>query len=222
VSIVLMSDPRVAAIPIVDCGEPLVDARTGGDLLIDDRRADATGAFTHLRKGVLDRLLHAQALLPDGLRLLFIEGYRPPGLQQQYFEQYAQELRTDNPTWSPEQIREASSRFVSPPEIAPHSAGAAIDVTLVTAEGVELDMGTRVNANPQESAGACYTGADSISHHTRANRTVLGTALSAAGFVNYATEWWHWSHGDRYWALTTRAAHACYGPIGLREGGTGQ
>lgn len=221
-SIVLMSDPRVAAIPIVDCGEPLVDARTGGDLLIDDRRADAIGAFTHLRNGVLERLLHAQALLPDGLRLLFIEGYRPPGLQQQYFEQYAQELREDNPTWSPEQIREASSRFVSPPEIAPHSAGAAIDVTRVTAEGVELDMGTRVNANPEESAGACYTGADSISHHSSANRTVLGTALSAAGFVNYATEWWHWSHGDRYWALTTGAASACYGPIGLREGGPGQ
>ena len=29
--------------------------------------------------------------------------------------------------------------------------------------------------------------------------------LSAAGLVNYPTEWWHWSYGDRYWALATGA-----------------
>jgi D-alanyl-D-alanine dipeptidase len=37
--------------------------------------------------------------------------------------------------------------------------------------------------------------------------------LSAQGLVNYPTEWWHWSYGDRYWALLTGAAHATYGPI---------
>ena len=34
--------------------------------------------------------------------------------------------------------------------------------------------------------------------------------LTAAGLVNYPTEWWHWSFGDRYWALLTGAAAACY------------
>jgi D-alanyl-D-alanine dipeptidase len=37
--------------------------------------------------------------------------------------------------------------------------------------------------------------------------------LSAQGLVNYPTEWWHWSYGDRYWALVTGAPHAPYGPI---------
>lgn len=46
----------------------------------------------------------------------------------------------------------------------------------------------------------------------RANRDVLGDALSAAGLVNYPTEWWHWSFGDRYWALGTGAPSAHYGP----------
>jgi hypothetical protein len=27
----------------------------------------------------------------------------------------------------------------------------------------------------------------------------LGGGLTAAGMVNYPTEWWHWSYGDRYW-----------------------
>lgn len=38
--------------------------------------------------------------------LLFVEGYRPPALQHSYFQQYADELRA------------ATSRYVSPPEIA--------------------------------------------------------------------------------------------------------
>ncbi|MEU9700227.1 M15 family metallopeptidase [Streptomyces sp. NPDC047981] len=205
-----MSDPRVAAVPVVECDEPLVDVR--GTLLVDDRRSDPTGAFAHLRQGVLDRLLHAQSLLPTGLRLLFIEGYRPPALQQRYFEEYADELRTANPSWTQEHLHEAASRYVSPPQIAPHSAGAAVDLTLVDADGTELDMGTRVNASPEESDGACYTHATSISPQARTNRTTLATALSAAGLVNYETEFWHWSFGDRYWALMTNQPAALYGP----------
>ena len=41
-----------------------------------------------------------------------------------------------------------------------------------------------------------------------------GTVLCGAGLVNYPTEWWHWSYGDRYWALMTGATAAVYGPVG--------
>lgn len=37
--------------------------------------------------------------------------------------------------------------------------------------------------------------------------------MTGAGFVNYPTEWWHWSHGDRYWAWSTRAPAARYGAV---------
>lgn len=104
---------------------------------------------------------------------------------------------------------------MSPPEIAPHSAGAAVDLTLADADGRELDMGTPMNANPEESDGACYTGADNITAEAGANRAVLGKALGAVGLVNYPTEWWHWSFGDRYWALMTGAPAALYGPKDL-------
>lgn len=210
--IVLMSDPKIAAIPVVDCGEPLADVRARAAFPVDPRKRDDTGAYAHLREGVLARLVEAQALLPDGVRLLFVEGYRPPALQRRYFEGYEDELRAASPDWSAERLRAAASRYVSPPEIAPHSAGAAVDLTLVDADGTELDMGTAVNDSPEESAGACYTAAPGISTRARANRELLGTALTAAGLVNYPTEWWHWSYGDRYWALATDAAHAIYGP----------
>jgi len=211
-TIILMSDPKIAAIPVAECGEPLVDVRGGGALRVDARRDDPEGAFAHLRADVLARLLDAQDRLPAGLRLLFVEGYRPPALQRTYFEGYAAQLRAANPGWPADRLRDAASRYVSPPEIAPHSAGAAVDLTLVTEDGQEVDMGTRINADPEESGGACYTDAPGLTAGARANRAVLSAALTAAGLVNYPTEWWHWSYGDRYWALATGAPAALYGP----------
>lgn len=210
--ITLMSDPKIAAIPVQECGELLVDLRSDGILLVDPRKSDPAGAFAHLRQGVVQRLVTAQDLLPNGLRLLFVEGYRPLALQREYFEEYAAELRTAHPDWSTARIHAAASRYVSPPDIAPHSAGAAVDLTLVDADGHELDLGTRLNASPEESGGACYTDADNITAEAREHRRTLGTALTAAGLVNYPTEWWHWSYGDRYWALATGADSAIYGP----------
>ncbi|WP_328333095.1 MULTISPECIES: M15 family metallopeptidase [unclassified Streptomyces] len=206
-----MSDRRVAAIPLRECGEGLVDVRAHG-LQADDRKQDVTGAFAQVRQGVLTRLLHAQSLLPTGVHLLFIEGYRPPALQRRYFEEYSDELVRAHPGWQGTEIREAASRFVSPPEIAPHSAGAAVDLTLIDHQGHELDMGTRVDASPEESGGACYTDAPGLSDRARAHRITLGNALSVAGLINYGTEWWHWSYGDRYWALQTQQPAAVYGP----------
>ncbi|MFF0033875.1 M15 family metallopeptidase [Streptomyces avermitilis] len=213
-SIVLMSDRRVAAIPVQERGEALLDARAHG-LMVGDRKQDTAGAWAHVRQGVLTRLQQAQALLPGGVRLLFIEGYRPPSLQRRYFEEYSDELARTHPDWHAAELREAASRLVSPPEIAPHSAGAAVDMTLIDHQGRELNMGTRVNASPEESEGACYTDAPNLSDRARTNRATLGGALSTAGLINYGTEWWHWSFGDRYWALQTQQPAALYGPVEL-------
>ncbi|MFD8543917.1 nitrilase-related carbon-nitrogen hydrolase [Streptomyces sp. NPDC059649] len=216
--ITLMSDPAVAAIPVKECGEPLVDVRTAAPgLQVAGDLVDEQGAFAHLREGVLRRLLDAQRALPDGLRLQFVEGYRPPGLQRQYFEEYAGELRAAHPDWDGARVHQAASRYVSPPEIAPHSAGGAVDLTLVTADGEEVDMGTPINASPEESDGACYTAAPGLSPAAREHRRILSAALAAAGLVNYPTEWWHWSYGDRYWAVATGADHALYGPKELEK-----
>ncbi|WP_443041103.1 M15 family metallopeptidase [Streptomyces sp. B21-102] len=90
--------------------------------------------------------------MPSGLRLLIVEGYRPPTLQRAYFQEYATELRHANPGWSDSLIHEAASRYVSPPQIAPHSAGAAVDLTLADQDGQEVDMGTRMNASRRRAA----------------------------------------------------------------------
>jgi zinc D-Ala-D-Ala dipeptidase len=209
-NIVLMSDPRVTAIPVSDNGEDLVDVRDRG-LRVSSFLADDAGDFAHVRAGLATRLLQAAGALPRGVHLLIIEGYRPPARQRRYYDDYFRSLRAAAPDSDEDRLHMLTSRYVSPPEIAPHSAGAAIDLTLCADDGTELDLGTAVNANPEQSAGACYTHHPSVGGAARRNRATLAEALHAAGFINYPTEWWHWSHGDRYWAMETGALCAIYG-----------
>ncbi|MER7415224.1 M15 family metallopeptidase [Micromonospora peucetia] len=210
---ILLADPRVAAVPSADDGDPLVDLRELPELRLDTRAADPAGAYARLRRGVADRLLAAQHALPPGLRLLVIEGYRPYQAQLEIFTGYREELRRAHPDWSPERLYRETTKFVSPVEVAPHSTGGAVDLTLCTEDGVELDMGTAVDATPEASDNACFTDAPAVSAVARRHRRVMGDALRTAGLVNYPTEWWHWSYGDRYWALMTGAPRTRYGPV---------
>jgi len=216
---VLISDPAVVAVPTVDCGEPLSHVRACPGVRLDTRRSDDEQAYALLRSGLLERLGQAQAALPAGLHLLVVEGYRPLALQQAYFTGYSDWLRGEHPDWSSATVATMASRYIAPPEVAPHTAGAAVDLTLCDAAGVELDMGAAVNATPEDSEGACYFAAASVTGVARANRDLLARVLGGAGLVNYPTEWWHWSYGDRYWAHVTGADHAHYAAIDSRTVG---
>ncbi|RKR86358.1 D-alanyl-D-alanine dipeptidase [Micromonospora pisi] len=207
---VLLSDPEVMATPVRESGEPLVDLRNVGALRIDQRLADPDGVYAHLRVGVVDRLVMAQTMLPPGFRLLVVEGHRPLRIQRQYFEAHVQRLRDRTPDADEATLWRQASRYISPPEIAPHVAGAAVDLTLCTVDGEEIWMGTEVN---DTDTTACHTDSTDISDEARTNRERLASALRTAGLVNYPSEWWHWSYGDRYWAHLTHADHAPYGPV---------
>jgi D-alanyl-D-alanine dipeptidase len=212
---ILLCDPRVAAMPAADDGDPLIDLRDVPQLRLDDRAADPDGAYALLRQQVVDRLLSAQRSLPFGLRLLLVEGYRPPDTQAAIVGRYAAELRRLHPDWSPERLHVRASTFVSPVDVAPHSTGGAINLTLCTADGVELDMGTALGVTPEADGAACVTGTRHIATSARWNRRIMSDALSGAGLVNYPALWWHWSYGDSYWAVLTQAPHARYAPLRL-------
>ncbi|PWJ48809.1 D-alanyl-D-alanine dipeptidase [Quadrisphaera granulorum] len=210
-----MADPRVAAIPVRECGEPLVDTADSEHLRVDDRMADEHGQWRLLRAGVVERLERAAQLLPPGVRLLVLEGYRSPQRQERGFTRYRETLRALRPDLDEGALRAAASRYISPPEVAPHPSGAAIDLTLCDDDGTELDLGCAYDATPEESDGGCFTAAPGLPERAAANRRLLVEVLTEAGLVNYPTEWWHWSYGDRYWALKTGAPAALYGPHDL-------
>jgi D-alanyl-D-alanine dipeptidase len=160
---VLLADPEIAAVGVAECGEPLVDLVADHSLRLDDRKRDGRGTFALLRTGVVQRLLVAQAGLPGGTGLLIVEGYRSAALQRRYFDDHRARLAAAHPQWDAPRLRREASKYVSPPEVAPHCTGGAVDLTLCDGDGVELDLGTAVNATPEDSDGACFTAAANIS-----------------------------------------------------------
>jgi len=70
-----------------------------------------------------------------------------------------------------------------------HNLGLAVDCTLVElATGRELRMGTAFDTFSRASHTAAATG------EAAENRQRLVRAMAAAGFVNLAEEWWHFSY----------------------------
>jgi D-alanyl-D-alanine dipeptidase len=204
---VLLSDERITQIPAIDSGEPLVDLYT---------RGISTHGRQFVRESLADRLALADSFLPAGVHLHVVEGLRAIESQQEIYDGYKAELFALNQGISDAEAHVLASRFVSPVEVAPHVAGAAVDLTLTGQHG-PFDLGTPIDATPEQSNGACFFAATNISREARTNRSLLADVLTSAGLVNYPTEWWHWSFGDRYWAFAEGRDHALYGPAKYHE-----
>jgi len=212
--IILISDPRILQIPIRENNDSLTDLREVSDLKLDHRKQKDSDSYFMLRQDVVLKLLEVQRILPKDIKLLIIEGFRPLLVQKIYFDNYSKKLMTLHPDWDSRKIREEASKFVAPPEIIPpHCTGGAADLTLIDASGNELDLGTKVNADPELCHEACFTGAENISQKAKESRELLIEAMLRYNFVNYPTEWWHWSYGDRYWAYMKNEPFAIYGSI---------
>lgn len=221
-SLMLIADPAVIAIPIRENNEPLVDLK--------DQTVIAYGSspeipdntdYTKLRKTVYDKLVQAQALMPKGVKLCIYEGYRSLNLQRTLFENNFAQVRISHPAWSDDQVFDETTKLVSPltnkdgsQNVPPHSTGAAVDVYLIDENGDPLDMGLLIRDWMEDKDGLLsQTNSPHISRKAQQNRETMNKVLSAVGLINYPTEYWHWSYGDRYWAHQTGQPHAIYGSV---------
>jgi len=117
-------------------------------------------------------------------------------------------LRNAYPKLSHEELLLETTKLISPvvnidgtKNIPPHSTGAAIDIYLVDKSGKPLDMWLMVKDWVQDlDRHLSITDSPLISAEARKNRQIMSDVLEKVGFVNYPTEYWHWSYGDRYWA----------------------
>ena len=120
-----------------------------------------------------------------------------------------------------EKLKKANESFTNldgSKNIPPHSTGGAIDVYLVDDAGQPLEMGIHPKDWMKDKYGSLsLTNSSRISQGAKNNRAMMSRALSQAGFVNYPTEYWHWSYGDRYWAFASQQPAAIYGSISYKE-----
>lgn len=207
----LISDIKVTSIPIAESGEPLVDLRDQPEMTVATKRSAENPLYYLLRSGARDRLLLAARQLPPGVGLCLEEAYRSFEQQQFLFDRYVDDLRTELGIDDEDRLAEEATKYVARPQgVPPHSTGGAVDVTLVTREGEELDMGSVSDDTPLMNGDLNYMHSPSVTERARKNRTMLADAMTQAGFVNYPAEWWHWSYGDQYWAYLQDLARAIY------------
>ena len=218
--IVLITDSKVLAIPIQDNEEPLIDLRSQTEIAYGPSPEIPNNTdYTKIRRTVYEKLKAAQALLPQGLKLCLYEGYRSYALQKKLFDHRFKEIQKANPTLSHEALFIETTKFVSPvvnldgsPNVPAHNTGGAVDVYLINHQGEAIEMGASLSDLSTDLNGErSKTNSTTISSAAQHYRKIMGKALTAVGFVNYPTEFWHWSYGDRYWAFHTQQPYALYG-----------
>ena len=216
--IVPLSDPRIAALATHDNGEPMLALAGHHPRLVTDSSPANLACLGYtpdfsVRQSVLARLCLAADSLPSGLVLVVKEAHRPGRRQAQSFDQRVRQILQQQPDLTIAAAEEIASRFIAPPRVAGPPTGGAVDVTLATDTGQELDLGCPYDTDEAASEGRCYSECAGLSPAVTRHRSILFVALQRQGFVNYPFEWWHWSYGDRYWAFMSGRAASIYAPV---------
>jgi D-alanyl-D-alanine dipeptidase len=193
-------------IRIAENNEPLVELvnEDRGIFLCCDRRI-------WLRRTVAEMLFRAQQSLPSGLHLFIIEGYRSLARQVTIYERFWNLSFVEHPDWPYNIRRRQINRMVAPPDVKcppGHCTGGAVDLTIITPDGVELDMNSPCHSKLE---GCTPTFFPDLSPEAARNRLLLFDAMEDQGFKNYPLEWWHYSYGDSGWAYRLGRKTCPYG-----------
>lgn len=219
-NIVYIADPEVLAIPIEECKEPMIDARQYDDLWYGPppECPETAPHYTKMRISVYEKVLAAQRNLPNGLRFRLYEGYRCRSVQKMLFDTMRTLMKTRHPDYDDASLFHETTRLVSPvinfdgsENVPVHNTGGAVDIEIVDLQGQLLNFGMSAADWMAVEPERCLTHCPDLSAEIKENRALLCEVMAEQNFVNYPTEWWHFSHGDRYWAYLTQNPIAIYG-----------
>nr|WP_017305966.1 M15 family metallopeptidase [Spirulina subsalsa] len=209
-------------IPIVECHEPLAPIPREVFVLPPIHPYAALGADYQgrspyfLRQGVIQALEQAQQALQGEhpqWKILIFDAFRPISVQQ-FMVDYSFQTLLQQRGLTEAQLSEGekqdlwqvvyelwalpSSDPATPP---PHSTGAALDITLVDAQGNVVDMGSEIDELSARSHPDYYASAQTPPEQTyHQHRQLLHRIMTQAGFRRHPREWWHFSLGDQLWA----------------------
>lgn len=201
--------PIINGIHVEESQSPvqLAEFRASSRLFLNPRFTD----IVSVRAVIADKVNRALDFLPEDMGMMIFESYRPRSRQMQLWQGILAQLTREDPKLAGEELIERAENFVSNPHKfgSGHQAAAAIDVTLCTLDGIELEMGTAVQAFNALTEKDCAA----LSPDITKRRQILKTALQNVGLVNYPAEWWHYSYGDRLWAEITGRDFAFFAPM---------
>lgn len=111
-------------------------------------------------------------LIKKGYRIKFFDCYRPNSVQYKMWE------IVPNPQYVADPVKGSI-----------HNKGGAVDITLVTLDGKELDMGTDFDFFGKKA----YHDNIDLPENVLNNRKLLKETMEAYGFWSIRTEWWHYN-----------------------------
>lgn len=145
----------------------------------------------YLQPDVAIKLKNAQSALHKKFpyySLVVFDGARPRSVQMKMWDTIAVP-------------RAERSKYVSNPMNGSlHNYGAAVDLSIIDQNGIELDMGTPYDyfgelAYPREENRMIKE--MKLSYKQLYNREILRDAMLSAGFSPITTEWWHFNSCSR-------------------------
>jgi len=127
----------------------------------------------YVRKALAEKLYVLRDKLDDqGYKIKLFDCYRPKPAQEKLWDIVP------------------NKNYVTPPEKGSmHNRGLAVDLTLLDANGNQLDMGTAYDHFGKE-AHIEYL---DITPEVKRNRAILFSSMKKVGLSGIRTEWWHYS-----------------------------
>jgi zinc D-Ala-D-Ala dipeptidase len=161
---------------------------------------DVYGCITncYLQKHPAEMLSDANDLLQQknaNYRLLVYDGGRPLSIQKILWNSLTQYSTKQRATY-----------VANPAQGSIHNYGSAVDLTIATADGMPLDMGTKYDffgelAYPKKESYFLKIG--KLTKQQIANRQLLRNVMQLAGYMPIDYEWWHFNAMSRQTAKAT-------------------
>lgn len=128
----------------------------------------------YLRKSTAKALVKANEEFKSlGYRIKLFDCYRPLSVQKKMWK-----------------ILPGTHYVANPAKGSKHNRGAAVDLTLVDAQGKELDMGTPFDFFGKKAHHTCTT----LPKKVLENRKLLKDVLNKYNFKSIFSEWWHYEY----------------------------
>ncbi len=142
-----------------------------------------------VRERVAEKLLQSQRLLPMGLRLALLDGWRSRRFQTTLVAHYGKSATDAGYVSST-----ANTNLVPP-----HTTGGAVDLTLAY-DGRPLALGSDFDEFSSSAHLASLETSERRASPESLLRRLLFHIMINSGFAPYRIEWWHYSFGDQHWA----------------------
>lgn len=163
-----------------------------------------------LRLGVIERIVYAKSLLPEGYSLCVRDAFRSERLVWKMFGKYVNRFVEGGNTKEEAELKVRNLLAMPDDPVPPgHMTGGAVDIILCSKDGdkISLEVDPDIISRDKQS----YTNCPGLSDEIIRNREILLRAMELAGFNNYFREYWHFSYGDAYWAVRRKDKTAVYG-----------